>query len=90
MGEVFKLDNGEVIHRESDFFEHTADTLGGSSGSPLLSSETNAVIGLHHVGIDRDGVKDGRGQINRAVPMALILEDIKERAPNVYSELTIE
>jgi hypothetical protein len=33
-----------------DQFVHTCDTLGGSSGSPIYSSETFQVIGLHFAG----------------------------------------
>ncbi|MPZ20313.1 MAG: hypothetical protein GEV06_20705 [Luteitalea sp.] len=30
--------------------EYACDTLGGSSGSPLISTESGLVVGLHHVG----------------------------------------
>lgn len=60
---------------------HDADTLGGSSGSPLLSRATHGVVGLHHVGLGNDGA--GRGSENRAVPMSSILPVITQRYPGV-------
>ena len=51
-------------------FSHLCDTMGGSSGSPVLSRRSLEVIGLHHLGIDLAD-KDWRHQ-NRAVRMELI------------------
>jgi hypothetical protein len=61
--------------------EHDADTLGGSSGSPLFSRDTHAVIGLHHTGVGGNG--NGRGTVNRAVPMTRILPVIAQRFPGL-------
>ncbi|MBM4281745.1 MAG: trypsin-like serine protease [Deltaproteobacteria bacterium] len=60
---------------------HDADTLGGSSGSPLFSRDTHAVIGLHHVGVG--GTGNGRGTVNRAVPMTRILPVLAQRFPGL-------
>ncbi|MET4043736.1 V8-like Glu-specific endopeptidase [Bradyrhizobium sp. RT6a] len=51
-------------------FSHLCDTMGGSSGSPVLSRRSLEVIGLHHFGIDLAD-PDWRDQ-NRAVRMELI------------------
>jgi len=51
-------------------FSHRCDTMGGSSGSPVLSRRSLEVIGLHHFGIDLAD-PDWRDQ-NRAVRMELI------------------
>jgi V8-like Glu-specific endopeptidase len=44
---------------------YDADTLGGSSGSPVLSAATNEVVALHHYGFGGDG--NGRGTHNSGV-----------------------
>ena len=60
---------------------HDADTLGGSSGSPMFSRVTHSVIGLHHVGLGNNG--GGRGTQNRAVPMTSILPLLAQRFPGI-------
>lgn len=44
---------------------YDADTLGGSSGSPVLSSTSHQVVGLHHIGLG--GNSQGRGTANTGV-----------------------
>lgn len=44
---------------------YDADTLGGSSGSPVISTSTNQVVALHHIGIG--GNSQGRGTANTGV-----------------------
>ncbi|GHG77061.1 trypsin-like peptidase domain-containing protein [Comamonas sp. JC664] len=44
---------------------YDADTLGGSSGSPVLSTSTNQVVGLHHIGLG--GNSQGRGTGNTGI-----------------------
>lgn len=55
--------------------QHDADTLGGSSGAPLLRSDNHLVQGLHHVGLGNNGA--GRGSGNLAVPMSRIVPHIE-------------
>ncbi len=62
-------------------FGHDSDTLGGSSGSPLFSRTSHAVVGLHHVGLSNDG--NGRGTENRAVRMTNILNALATRYPGL-------
>ena len=61
--------------------EHDADTLGGSSGSPVFSRDSHAVIALHHVGVGGNG--SGRGTANRAVPMTRIVPVLTQRFPGL-------
>ncbi len=41
---------GEVLASQAARLFHDADTLGGSSGSPVFSEETHQVVALHHAG----------------------------------------
>jgi V8-like Glu-specific endopeptidase len=75
-----KLSPGRVTATRGEI-SYDADTLGGSSGSPLFSRTTHEVVGLHHVGVGGDGT--GRGSANRAVPMTAILPVLAARYPGV-------
>lgn len=60
---------------------HSADTLGGSSGSPLFATSSHKVIGLHHSGTGNTG--NGRGTMNYAVPMSRIVPALLARYPGL-------
>ncbi len=64
-------------------FGHRCDTLGGSSGSPVMKG--GKVSGLHHLGID----PSGSILVNRAVKVSLLLSDIKSKAPSVAAEIGV-
>jgi len=55
---------------------YDADTLGGSSGSPVLSSSSHQVVGLHHVGIGGDS--SGRGTANAGVKASRVKARLAE------------
>jgi V8-like Glu-specific endopeptidase len=57
-------------------FGHKCDTLGGSSGSPVLGSDF-AVIGLHHFGFDVRG--DRWRDENRAVRMSRVIDWVNQQ-----------
>jgi len=70
-----------AITKVGDEYTHNADTLGGSSGSPVFSTETNTVIAIHHAGMGNNG--RGRGLENYAVPMSKIVPHIMTNFPSV-------
>lgn len=63
-------------------FEHLCDTEGGSSGAPVFD-ETGAVVGLHHLGFDRDRVTcellPNIPKVNKAVWIDFIVADLKKK-----------
>jgi len=63
---------------------HNADTLGGSSGSPVFSSSTHQVVGIHHAGFGNNG--QGRGFENYAVSMTKIMPYLAIRFPSIILE----
>jgi V8-like Glu-specific endopeptidase len=65
--------NGSYNTKE---LSYDADTLGGSSGSPVLSSTGHTVIGLHHVGVGGDSM--GRGTVNLGVKATLVKARLAE------------
>lgn len=69
------------ISQVADEYTHNADTLGGSSGSPVFDKETNSVIAIHHAGLGNNGM--GRGVENYAVPMSKIVPHILTNFPSV-------
>ncbi len=62
---------------------YNADTLGGSSGSPVFSGSSHKVIALHHNGHGKTPWSDGRGLMNSGVPMKLIVAFINKNFPSV-------
>lgn len=65
-------------------FGHTCDTLGGSSGSPVIDAETGEILGLHHLGSGQDGTN----AINQAVYFSIILNDLATRNLDLYRTIT--
>jgi V8-like Glu-specific endopeptidase len=65
-------------------FGHVCDTLGGSSGSPVLDWSTGQVVGLHHLGF-RPGIDKPE---NQGVHVSLILADTKSKVSDaIYQEI---
>lgn len=64
-----------------DEYTHNADTLGGSSGSPMFGKSSNVVVGIHHAGFGNNG--RGRGVENYSVPMNKIVQYILTNFPQV-------
>lgn len=63
--------------------QHQCDTLGGSSGSPVMDRTNGNIIAIHW------GATGGTPS-NHAIPMNLVLEHIEQERPDVYPELTVQ
>lgn len=63
-------------------FAHRCDTIGGSSGSPVLDRE-GRVVGLHHMGVERRR----KMHVNRAVHIDRILADIQANDAPLYQSI---
>lgn len=66
----------------ADFY-YTADTLGGSSGSPVFSATSHQVIALHHQGHGQTPWSAGRGSLNSGVPMSQIVTFLRQEYPQL-------
>ncbi len=75
-----KYSPGE-IRRTGSYPRHNADTLGGSSGSPIFHGARHSVIAIHNTGYGNNG--NGRGSSNGAVSMRRILPVIRQRFPDI-------
>lgn len=62
--------------------QHRCDTMGGSSGSPVMDRITGNVIGIHW------GATGGTDS-NHAIPMSKILDHLAADLPDLYAELTV-
>jgi V8-like Glu-specific endopeptidase len=72
-------------------FNHNADTLSGSSGAPVFSTIEDRVVGIHYNGYYEGQNRDlGRGVVNSAMKMNLIIEDIREKFPEIIHEISID
>ena len=71
-GELF-YSNGIITDIENEIIEHTANTLYGSSGSPLIRRYNNKFILGIHFGADLEKTK------NLATPFDIIIKDIGEQ-----------
>ena len=65
-------------------FGHLCDTLGGSSGSPVLDRQSGGLVGLHHLGIPGGAVDP----VNQAVHIGQVLDDVRTRVPALHTEIT--
>ena len=75
-----KYSSGKITSFEKEY-AHNADTLGGSSGSPVFSWGNHKVVAIHHAGYGNNGL--GRGFENYAVPMSKIVPYIMTHFPSV-------
>lgn len=71
---------GELEQVGSYVIGHNADTLGGSSGSPIYSGRSNEVIAIHNAGRTASGSILAR---NFGIPMTKIIDEIKTKMPQI-------
>lgn len=68
---------GKILTSQATRIYHDADTLGGSSGSPIFSEDTHQVLALHNAGSPATSTSPA---MNAGVPMHLIKSKILELA----------
>jgi V8-like Glu-specific endopeptidase len=82
-----KVSFGMVTGQFSFRINHNADTLPGSSGSPIFSLDTHEVIGLHNNGSGHEeinGRRNGRGKMNLGIKMFEIVKEIQTIFPDLF------
>lgn len=67
-------------------FTHLCDTEAGSSGGPVLN-DTYELVGLHHLGFDRDPKTCQSDHENKAVKISAILKWLEDNHAAVYQEI---
>jgi len=77
------MDRVGVRRNDKSDFGHKCDTLGGSSGSPVMDWDSGLVVGLHHFGF-QGGSPD---PVNQAVAFQRVLADIAAKAPAAHAEM---
>lgn len=80
-----KYSPGRILRKDADWV-HDADTLGGSSGSPVFKNGSHKVVALHHAGRGNNGL--GRGLENYAVPMSDVVAKMRSDFPQVVFNQT--
>ena len=69
---------GKILDIKDNEIKHSAATLIGSSGSPLIKRyNVNLVIGIHYGGDNKKYLKNNEFIYNYATPFDIIIKDIK-------------
>ena len=79
------VDRVGVKKDDKSDFGHKCDTLGGSSGSPVMDWTTGLVVGLHHFGF----LAGSPNPVNQAVAFRRVLADIAVKAPAAHAEMLL-
>lgn len=77
------LDRVGVTPGDRSDFGHLCDTLGGSSGSPVMDWTTGLVVGLHHFGFHAGS----RDPVNQAVVHTRILAHVRSADAAAHAEM---
>ena len=75
-----------AINENTTRVRHDANTLGGSSGSPVFAHDLS-LVALHHVG-DPNYAELHRPKFNQAVPIGKIAQQIKTRGVELVGDLS--
>jgi V8-like Glu-specific endopeptidase len=81
-----KVSFGMLTGQNSIRITYNADTLPGSSGSPVFSQDSHEVIGLHNNGSGHEeinGRRNGRGKMNLGIKMSEIVREIQTIFPDL-------
>src|SRR5690606_3164747 len=83
------LAKGKIHRAGLNSISHDADTLGGSSGSPIFYQGTHELIGIHHAGMAKSGSSPA---MNFGIPMHRIAQYLVDNHPeiNIYESIDIE
>ena len=80
--EELSFSSGKILSVSNKFFIHNSSTVKGSSGSPIVSRNSNcSVIGLHAESYKKDKSKD-EYSYNISIPIISIMNDIKHKIKN--------
>ncbi len=81
------MQNNFVAYADANVVQYTTSTLPGSSGSPVFDDEFK-VVAIHHSGgmLDEPGTQR-RYLRNAGTSMVAVLNDLKNKAPEIYSRL---
>ncbi len=74
---------GEILQSQASRVYHNADTLGGSSGSPIFSEDTHQVVAIHNSGYS---TTSSNPQMNAGIPMFQIRKKIQETTSVIMYE----
>ncbi|MCO4754767.1 MAG: trypsin-like peptidase domain-containing protein [Bacteriovoracaceae bacterium] len=75
-----KISTGSLIGSTSTQVKHNADTLGGSSGSPIFDEDSHKVVAIHNAGLNHGA---NNGGTNYGIQMYKIVDYIKSYFPSV-------
>jgi len=78
-----KYSKGLIMHSGDDRYYYNADTLGGSSGSPVIDENTHKVIGIHTGG--KKHPKTGKTLANYSSKMSHIVSTINKYFPELLN-----
>jgi hypothetical protein len=74
------ISRGAIRRLGLNSISHDADTLGGSSGSPIFHSQTHELIGIHHAGMAASGSSHA---MNFGIPMHRIAGYLNNNHPEI-------
>ncbi len=75
-----KISTGSLIGYNSTQVKHNADTLGGSSGSPIFDKDSHKVVAIHNAGLNHG---PNNGGTNYGIQMYKIVDYIERYFPEV-------